>query len=138
MDKIFIYLMDGDSAICYWKGNVKDFENPDPSFQWIVLKADKTVGKVKKDYKSGMIQMKLSVNNIAKNGPFEWLRYKTWKKKPKKRMTACKIRAFIFQCQDIPAADNDGSSDCFVSLWNPDGEKHKTVVVEDTLNPIFF
>jgi hypothetical protein len=138
MDKVFVYLMDGDSPIAYWKGNVKDFDKPDPGFQWIVMKADKTIGTIKKDYKAGMIQFKMSINNVAKNGPIEWLKYKTWKKKPKKRMIACKLRAFVFQCQDIPSADTDGSSDCFITLWNPNGEKHSTVVVEDTLNPIFF
>lgn len=26
--RIFVYLMDGDSPICYWKGYAKDFTNP--------------------------------------------------------------------------------------------------------------
>ena len=52
-------------------------------------------------------------------------------------MQAFKIRAYIFQCRDIPAADEDGSSDPFITAWNMPGEKVQTRVIEDTLNPIF-
>lgn len=32
MDKIFVYLMDGTYPICYWKGDVKDFKDPNPKY----------------------------------------------------------------------------------------------------------
>ena len=32
MHHMFVYLMDGSKPICYWKGEVKDFINPDPSY----------------------------------------------------------------------------------------------------------
>jgi hypothetical protein len=53
-------------------------------------------------------------------------------------LTAKTIRCFLFQCADIPSADDDGSSDAFISVWNPDGLEKRTTVVEDTLNPIYF
>ena len=31
MDKIYIYLMSGTYPICYWKGKVAEFKDPDPS-----------------------------------------------------------------------------------------------------------
>ena len=49
-----------------------------------------------------------------------------------------KVRVYIFSCKDIPAADDDGQSDCYVSCWNQDGEDIKTVIVSDSLNPIFY
>lgn len=32
LEKVFVYLLDGDSPVCYWKGSLKDFQNPDPLF----------------------------------------------------------------------------------------------------------
>ena len=32
MDSVFVYLLDGSYPICYWKGKVSDFTNPDPKF----------------------------------------------------------------------------------------------------------
>lgn len=49
-----------------------------------------------------------------------------------------KIRCFIFQCRDIPSADEDGASDAFISVWNQAGEDYTTKVIEDSLNPIYF
>lgn len=37
----------------------------------------------------------------------------------------------------MPPADKDGTSDCYVKVWNPEGDKIVTRVVEDNLNPIF-
>jgi len=32
LEMVYIYLMDSDKAICFWKGHLKDFTNPDPGF----------------------------------------------------------------------------------------------------------
>lgn len=82
--------------------------------------------------------MKLSLNSKTKNGPVEFNKYDAWKKPPPKRLSSWKIRCFIFQCKDIPAADSDGASDPYITLWNPDSKTVKTQVVEDNINPIFF
>lgn len=55
MDKVFVYLMDGDEAICYWNGKASDFVDPNPKNKWIHLKKERAVGKVEKDYEAGMI-----------------------------------------------------------------------------------
>lgn len=47
LDRIYVYLMDGDDPVCYWKGDCKDFENPDPEFIWHPFSPDLAVGKVK-------------------------------------------------------------------------------------------
>jgi hypothetical protein len=46
LEKIFIYLMDGDKPICYWKGQCSDFLNPDPSYIWLPLACDLSIGSV--------------------------------------------------------------------------------------------
>jgi len=33
------------------------------------------------------------------------------------------VRAYVFQCKDLPAGDEDGTSDSYVELWSPYGEK---------------
>jgi len=48
-----------------------------------------------------------------------------------------KVRAYIFQCRDLPAADSDGSSDPFLQVIDSD-EEHKTIVINDNLNPIYY
>ena len=72
MENIYVYLMDGNTPICYWKGKVKDFTNPDPKYQWLILKNDKAIGKVKEDHEAGMIQFKFSINSKAHNGPIDY------------------------------------------------------------------
>ena len=138
MENIYVYLMDGSVPICYWKGKVKDFTNPDPSYQWLTLKNDKAIDKVSEDHESGMIQMKLSINAKAINGPIDYKQFEAWKRAPPRRLGSKKIRCFIFQCRDIPSADEDGSSDSYITVWNPEGVEHKTKMIEDSLNPIYF
>jgi len=138
--------MDGDKPVCYWRGLAKDFTEKNPSFQWIILKADRAIGKVKNDYDAGMISMRMSIFNKGPStaefpdGAIEsdLKEQQAWKTKPGARSTAKNIRIFLFQCADIPSADKDGVSDCFIEVWNPDNEKKRTVVVEDTLNPIYY
>lgn len=122
MDNIFVYLMDGKVPICFWKGKVTEFTNPDPSYRWIILKNDKAIGKVAEDHEAGMIQLKLSINDKNHNPSIDFKQYAAWAKPPPRRLGSKKIRCFIFQCRDIPSADTDGSSDSYISVWNPEGE----------------
>lgn len=64
--------MDGDDAICYWKGMVTDFLDPNPNYRWLPLNCDLAVGKVTKSYEAGMIQVKMSFNHKTKNGAFDF------------------------------------------------------------------
>lgn len=48
-----------------------------------------------------------------------------------------KVRAYIFQCRDLPAADSDGTSDPFLQITDSDVPQ-KTATINDNLNPIFY
>jgi len=48
------------------------------------------------------------------------------------------VRAYIYLCVDLPAADNDGSSDPFIGCWDTVDEEKKTKVVDDNNNPLFY
>lgn len=52
-------------------------------------------------------------------------------------MNAWKIRCFIFSCKNLPAGDEEGTSDPFISIWNPDGDSVKTQTVDANCSPIF-
>jgi Ca2+-dependent lipid-binding protein len=49
-----------------------------------------------------------------------------------------KVRAYIYQCKDLPAADEDGSSDPYIQVWDFSEKKKKTQVVQDNNNPLFY
>lgn len=64
--------MDGDVPICFWKGDCKDFQNPDPEYVWHPFKPDLAIGTVKDSHKAGMFSMKLTINDKTKNGPMDF------------------------------------------------------------------
>lgn len=142
MDRVYVYLVKDGVNVCWWKGNVKDFTNKDPSNKWLIMKRDAAIGLVTNDYEAGMIQLKLSINPLVAgffgSGPAKFERFDAWKKDPPRRLDSKKIRCFIFQCRDIPAADTDGNSDAFIEVWNQDGRRIRTKTIEDSLNPIFY
>ncbi len=72
MERVYVYLMDGDVPICFWKGDLADYMNPDPEYKWIPLKCDLGIGKVKESWKSGMLSIKLAINNKTKNGSIDF------------------------------------------------------------------
>ena len=138
MESMFVYLMDGKYPICYWKGKVSDFTDPNPKFQWLVLKNDKAVGKVNEDHEAGMLQFKLSINDVTENGSVDFKNFDAWRKPPPRRLGSKKIRCFIFQCRDIPSADEDGASDSYIQVWNPSNEDLRTRRIDDSVNPIYY
>ena len=142
MDRIYVYLMNGDTPVCYWKGKVTEFLDPSPAkYRWLVMKNDKAVGEVENDYEAGLLQVKIAISSRKQNGAVDFKKeHEAWKKNPPRRLMSKKIRCFIFQCRDIPSADADGASDAYISVWNQEGDtkKNKTRTIEDSLNPIYF
>jgi len=49
-----------------------------------------------------------------------------------------KVRVYLFQCRDLPAADSDGQSDPYVVLWDTGKETIQTKVIDDNINPLFY
>lgn len=83
-----------------------------------------------------MVSIKLSVKK-KEFGPHDFKSQDAWSSPPPKRMGSWKIRCYLFQCRDIPAADDDGSSDPFIRVWSCDEKKIDTKIIDDNLNPIF-
>ena len=55
LDRVYIYLMDKDSPVCYWRGQAKDFMKPFAPNKWIPLKTDRAIAAVDNDYDAGML-----------------------------------------------------------------------------------
>lgn len=70
-------------------------------------------------------------------GVIDWASKSTWGKRIPRRPGNLKVRAYIFQCRDLPAADSDGTSDPFLQIVDSDVPQ-KTHVVNDNLNPIYY
>jgi len=122
---ILIILMDGENPICYIKENILNFMDPNPELKWFQFIPDRTVGKVKHHYNAGMISMKLSIWDVTANGSIDFRKEKAWKKDPHRRAIPVTIRAYIYQCKDLPAADGTGDSDPYVQAWDISDQTNK-------------
>ena len=116
--------MDGDKPVCYYKEHISKFLDHDAEYHWVQMKPDLCVGQVHDPNKAGMISFKLSV--ARKNVQINVKETKAWKRQPAPRAQAVIIRAYIYQCRDLPASDDNGSSDPFVRVWDMSGKDKKT------------
>ena len=107
-----------DYPVCWWKGKVSDFMDPNPQYKWLTMKNDKAYGLVAKEHEAGLIQLKLSFNSRSVNGSVDFSQYEAWKRPPPRRLNNKFVRAFIYQMRNLPSADEDGSSDTFVEAWS--------------------
>jgi hypothetical protein len=106
--------MDGSHPICYWQGRAKDFMDPNPKIRWVPLLNDSAVDEVEEHFKAGMISIRLTIHNATENGPLKHAKDSIWNKKPPKRLRALKVRAYMYQCKDLPSADSDGQTDSYI------------------------
>jgi len=98
--------------------HISNYTDPDPQFKWVSFLPDQCVGKVRNSHKSGMFSFKFSIHDVEKNGPIDFKTFKSWSGKVAKRSNPVKIRAYVYQCQDLPAADAEGTSDPYVVAWD--------------------
>lgn len=127
--------MDGDTPICFWKDDIKNYVTEEiedkrtgrtkwvsnAKYKWISLNPDPVVNKVKNPNDAGMISFRLAIHDINRNSEIKF--GDTWgNKPPKKRCDPIKIRCYIYQCRDLPAADSNGTSDPYVKVWDTNKE----------------
>lgn len=130
--------MDDDKPICFFKDNIMNYTDPDAKYHWISFKPDLCVNKVKNANLAGMISFKFSIHK-AEDEEINFKEHAAWKKMPPKRLEPVKIRAYIYQCRDLPAADANGTSDPYVQVWDmSEGKPKRTQTIEDNNNPLFY
>jgi hypothetical protein len=37
LGRVYVYLMDGDEPVCFWKGNASEFDDTTPKYRWLPL-----------------------------------------------------------------------------------------------------
>lgn len=84
-----------DKRICFWKGQITEFMNPNPEIRWLEFEPDLAIGEVKEHYKAGIVGIKFAIHDVTANGPIDWEDYPAWKKPPK-RPPNIKIRVFCW------------------------------------------
>ena len=112
--------------MCFYIEHISSFLNPNATFKWVPLKPDPAVGEVKNTNDAGMLSFKISIHDVSANGAINFKEFDAWKKPPAKRAIPVVIRAYIYQCRDLPAADSNGSSDPFVKVWDMSEKQKKT------------
>jgi len=84
------------------------------------------------------MSFKLSIRDVTKYGAYDYDSCKNWNKRRSKRCEPVKVRAYIYQCRDLPAADKDGTSDPYVEIWDTSDHRKYTDTITDTTNPLFY
>lgn len=144
MADVCIYIMDGDNPICYYRCKATEFREPNADLKWVALINDKSVGQVSEAHQAGMLSFRLSINNQNKNGDIDWSYVPAWSYDLSDKPDKYPIRCYVYQCKELPASDDNGTSDPYVKIWSPftptDVEKKMmtTSVVNDNNNPIFY
>ena len=141
---VFIYLVIDKKRVCYATYHISEFQDPEAAIKWVELSPDKAIGKVKLAHQAGIIGLKLYVKDVTDDSIFDPGESPSWAHlfKNKKRLPLFKMRCYIYQCRDLPAADSDGTSDPAI-LVHGDGTvgdelKDRTQVIEDNMNPLFY
>jgi hypothetical protein len=71
--RVFVYLLDGDTPVSYWKGDAADFENENPKIQWVELINDPSIGAISEPRKAGIVAFKLSIKKRTQANPFDFI-----------------------------------------------------------------
>lgn len=136
---MFLYLVDEDGqCVSYKKFNSSSFKDESNEWRFEHMIVDESVGQIKKKRNGGIIQFRCFIRKVERVSgtailpPFTWTASVDWKPVP------MKVRAYIYQCKDLPSGDEDGLSDPFIKIWDKLREVPETKVIQDTLNPIFY
>ena len=85
-----------------------------------------------------MISFRLALNNRSVNGDIDWKYLPNWAEELPDQADMYRLRANLYQCKELPSADDDGTSDPFIEVWSPDDQSYTTDIIENNNNPIFF
>src|ERR1017187_9298011 len=94
--RVFVYLMQGSTPICFYSAPTADFLDPNPKMKWISFNPDLAIGKVTDVNKAGLLSIKLSIHNTTAKGPINFSDYPAWKKPPPKRAEIFRVRVYLF------------------------------------------
>lgn len=109
------------------------------------MTAEPVENKIKSPEEAGVVSFRLS---IVPAGSVDLMSQDVWKRKRSRRPDTAKVRCYLFQCKDLPAADEDGASDPLVSVFSsiPHDDKEsrmleqlvETQMIENNCDPMFY
>jgi hypothetical protein len=79
---VFVYLMDGKTPICFWKGDPNDYTNKEAEVHWIPFQVDAAMNEVKDQHMAGIFSLKLYFQETHKGDSFD--AKAAWKPPPKR------------------------------------------------------
>jgi Ca2+-dependent lipid-binding protein len=78
------------------------------------------------------------LRDVTDEGPFDLAGTHWANPPPKKLSNFSKVRVSIYQCESLPPADSNGTSDPYIEVWTPNDKSIRTKTQDDTNNPIFY
>lgn len=105
-----------DKPIAYAKLRASDFMVSNPGLQWIEMIPEPIEDEIESPELAGIVGFRLSI--MRADDPCVLEKEPNWAKRMKRRPDSAKIRCYLFQCKGLPAADDDGSSDPKVVVFN--------------------
>ena len=139
MPTFYIYLINEDNVeVCFFRDTLLSYRDPNGPVNWKSFEPDKSHGYVSNEQYAGYFSFRLYFHEVDRQGPFDPMQIPTWKKQPPKRQTPYRARVAIYQCENLPPADEQGHSDPYIQVYDPENEEVKTEICPDTNNPIFY
>ena len=108
--------------VSYARMKASEFSSSNPRIRWMELKGEPIADMVKSPELAGILSFKISIIDPREN-PVDIMKEPEWAKKLPRRPKLRSIRAYIYSCKDLPAADEDGSSDPFIQVWDTADKK---------------
>jgi len=102
--------------ISYVKLRASDYMEPNPGLQWLEMIVEPVEDAIDSPELAGIVGLRLTI--LRDENPVDIIKEANWAKKMKRRPDSAKIRCYLFQCKGLPAADDDGSSDPKVRVFN--------------------
>jgi hypothetical protein len=86
MGRVYLYLLYDGKPICYYRGEIEDFMEPNATYKWVEMTPDLSMGKVSESHKAGILSFKLSIHDKTLNNAINFEEKDAWRKPPPKRL----------------------------------------------------
>ena len=102
--------------IAYARLRASDYTVTNPGLIWMEMVPEPVEDEIDSPEMAGIVGFRLTI--LKDSDPCDLAKEPNWSKRLKRRPDSAKIRCYLFQCKGLPAADDDGSSDPKVVVFN--------------------
>ena len=128
------------TLLSYARFKASEFEDMNPEMRWVELIPEPVSDEIKSPEQAGILSFRISCYNQIEN-TINIMKEPNWSRKIQRRPRINKIRCYVYSCKELPAADEDGTSDPVLVLWDAADKKDKikkTAEIEDTCDPMYY